>query len=150
MIEMTVTVEGLAEVQTALRSLLPDRTARNVMKRVLLKHAQPVAARASSQAPKKSGRLKVSIVAGDKLSRRQRSLTRKVNSDDVEVFIGAGVLPQAHLQEFGSSRHKAQPFMRPAWDSSRSTILDGIGADMWKEIEKAAARIARKSAKAGR
>jgi HK97 gp10 family phage protein len=147
MIEMTVHVEGLSEVQEALRSMLPDRTARAVMKRVLLKRAEPIATRARALAPRRSGRLKISIVAGSSLTRRQRMQTPKTDPDDVEVFVGAGPVAQAHLQEFGSSVHKAQPFMRPAWDSVRGTILSGLGSDMWTEINKSAARLARKTAK---
>jgi HK97 gp10 family phage protein len=141
-LEFTVHVDGLSEVQEVLRSLLPDRTARTIMKRVLLKRAKPIAERARALAPKKTGKLQLSFTQG-KLARPQR----KIDPNDVEVFVGAGPVPYAHLQEFGSSVHKAQPFMRPAWDASKGTVLSGIADDMWEEIKKAAARMARKAAR---
>jgi hypothetical protein len=64
-----------------------------------------------------------------------------------EVFVGAGVVPHAHLQEFGTVRHGPQPFARPAWDAGQSRILEGIKDDLWAEIKKAADRLARKTAR---
>lgn len=147
-LKTTVHIEGLAEVKTALRELLPDRTARNVMKRVLTQMAQPIAATAESLAPKRTGRLKRRIGVGTKLSRRQRAMHRRVDQNDVEVFVGAGPLPQAHLREYGADHHVAQPFMRPAWDMHKAGVVSGIADAMWREIEKAAARQARKATKA--
>jgi HK97 gp10 family phage protein len=143
---MKVKVEGLSEIMTALREL-PNATAKNVMKRVLLKRAEPVAERARQLAPFKEGHLKASIHVSTKLTKRQKGRHRKVHRDDVEVFVGPGADPAAHLQEYGSSIHPAQPFMRPAWDQTKDDLLDGVGADMWAEIEKAAARLAKKAAK---
>lgn len=143
----TFKVDGLKEVQDALRGLLPDRTARNVMRRVLTKQAKIVAAAAQSKAPKRLRQLEESIQVG-KLSARQRAQHRRVDPNDVEVFVGAGVLPHAHLQEYGSSIHGAQPFMRPAWDENKQKIIESIKGDMWQEIRKAAERLARKQARA--
>jgi hypothetical protein len=64
------------------------------------------------------------------------------------MFVGAGPLPQAHLQEFGAPQHGPQPFMRPAWDGGKMAMLEGLKDDLWKEIEKAASRLAKKLAKA--
>lgn len=142
----TVEVEGLAELETALREL-PDATARNVLRRVAKKVLEPVAAHARSLAPVAEGRLVRSIVVGDKLSRRQKSQFQREDPNDVVMFVGAGALPQAHMQEFGTVDMPPQPFLRPAWDSNKGAVLDSIKGDMWAEIEKAAARLARKAAK---
>lgn len=146
---MKVTVEGLDAVMTALREL-PNTTAKNVMKRVMIKRAEPIADRARQLVPVDQGHLRNSIHVATKLTRRQRGRHRKVHRDDVEVFVGPGADPAAHLQEFGTSHHDAQPFMRPAWDATKDEFLAGVGADMWAEIEKAAARLAKKAAKAAR
>ena len=144
--DFSLRLEGLAEVQTALRELLPDRTARNVMKRVLTKQAKLVMTSAQEKAAVRTQQLRKSIKVG-KLSARQRAQHRRVDPNDVEVFVGAGVLPQAHLIEYGSSKITAQPFMRPAWDENKTKIVESIKADMWEEIRKAAERAARKAAK---
>lgn len=144
---VTFTLVGARETMEALRTLLPDRNAKNVMKRVLTKHAEPFATRMAAAAPVKTGQLKVSVGASTRLSKKQRSEYRKEDSDDVVVFVGAGPLPQAHLIEYGSSKMTPRPFARPAWDSEKTNILKGLLQDMKEEIDKAAARAARKAAK---
>lgn len=144
--KITVRLEGLKAIQDALHEL-PRATARNVMKRVLTKRAQPIAEAARRRAPVDRGDLRDAIAVSTKLTRRQKGLRRKDGPKDVEVFVGPGPLPQAHLQEFGTSNQPAQPFMRPAWDTEKDGVLEGIKADMWAEIEKAANRIARRAMK---
>lgn len=139
-----VKIEGLKEVQKALREL-PKSTAKNVMRRILRARAQPIADAAKDRVPVAQGDLKNSIAVSTKLSRRQKAKHRKANPHDVEVFVGPGTHPQAHMQEFGTSQFPAQPFMRPAWDSERKNVLTGIAGDLWKEIGKAAQRLARKA-----
>lgn len=141
-----VKIEGLAELQTALREL-PDATAKNVVRRILRKRGEPIAERARQLAPLDQGELKESIAVGTRLSKRQRRLHRKIDPNDIEVFIGPGPLPQAHLQEFGTQNHPAKPFMRPAWDANRDSLLNSLKVDLWNEIQKAAGRLARKAAK---
>lgn len=143
-----MTIDGLDEVQEALRQL-PDSTAKSVVRRVLRNRAEPIAVRARALAPVDSGDLKDSIGVGPKLSRRQRSLHRKVDPDDIEIFIGAGPHPQAHMQEFGTEHNPPQAFMRPAWDEGKDRLLEGLKADLWEEIRKAAARMARKANRGG-
>ena len=142
-----VKVEGLRELQTALREL-PNATAKNVMRRVLKNRAQPIADAARARVPVAHGDLKNSIAVSTKLSRRQRGKHRKTDKNDIEMFVGPGTHPQAHMQEFGTFKEPAQPFMRPAWDAEKMGVLDGIKDDLWTEIEKAANRLAKKAAKA--
>jgi HK97 gp10 family phage protein len=146
---ITVKVDGLSDIMTALREL-PNATAKNVMRRVMAKRAEPIADAARRLVPVDQGHLRNSIHVATKLSRRQRGRHRKKHRDDVEVFVGPGTDPAAHLQEFGTSHHDAQPFMRPAWDQTKDEFLAGVGADMWAEIEKAATRLAKKAAKAAK
>lgn len=140
-------VEGLKEVETALRRL-PDATAKGIMRRVLREAGKPIADAARQLAPVAEGDLRDSIAVSTKLSQRQRKKHRKGGKDDVEVFVGAGPHPQAHMQEFGTVDHPAQPFMRPAWDQNKRGALDGIKAAMWREIRKSVERLRRKALKA--
>ena len=50
------------------------------------------------------------------------------------------------MQEFGTVKDPRQPYLRPAWDAERIGVLEGIKEDLWAEIEKAAARRARRAA----
>ena len=150
MSEVRVKIEGLREVQEALKKLPKKATAKNVMRRVLKKRAQPFADTARDLVPVDKGALKDSIGVSTVLAKSQRRGFKKEGRDDVVVFVGAGPHPQASLQEFGTKDFRAQPYMRPAWDKHKNQTLDGIVGDMWDEIEKAAARAARKAAKAVR
>lgn len=139
-------IEGLAELDEALKEL-PKATARNVLKRVLLESAVPISRDARAAAPDDPATsgfdLHTSVVEGTRLSRRQKRANKQ--ESDVEVYVGAGPLPQAHLQEFGSARHSAQPFLRPAWDANVGPVLDTIADKIRDEIEKARKRLARKA-----
>jgi HK97 gp10 family phage protein len=143
----TVTIEGLAELKDALRQL-PDATAKNVLRRVGKARLQPLADEMEKNAPRLTGKLAASVTVGTKLSRRQRALATKFGSDDVELYAGPGPLRQATMQEFGTREIAAKPFVRPVWDTQKNELLDGIAADLWKEVDKAAARLARKAARA--
>ena len=137
-------IKGLRALERGLMEM-SRATGKNVLKRALIEAGEPIAAAARRRAPHLSGYLKASIDTGTKLTKRQRRLHRKQSA--VEVYVGAGGLPQAHLQEFGSGRHGAQPFLRPAWDGGRMQALNSIKAALARQIEKAAARIARKKAR---
>ena len=148
----TVRVGGLKELEAALKEL-PRSTGKAALRRALKKAAQPVADSAASKAPVDEGALRESIGVGTKLTRRQRGVHRKMFKSDkasVEMFVGAGGLPQAITQEFGTVDHSPQPFMRAAWDAEKSGVLESIKDDLWAEIEKAAQRHARKMARLAR
>lgn len=149
MMAQIVRVEGLRELDRALGEL-PKATGKNVLRRVLREVAQPIADMAEGLAPRDTGQLQRSIGVGTKLTRRQSKLHKKMFKDDkasVEMFVGAGGVPQAHLREFGGDRHPPQAFMRPAWDANQGKALETIKSSLWTEIEKAARRLAKKAAK---
>ena len=147
--KVKVKVEGLREIKDALRQL-PNATAKSILRRIGKKRLEPVAERARSYAPKDQGELRDSIAVGTRLSKRQARKNRNRDKNDVQIFAGAGPLPQAHLQEFGTKDQSPQSFMRPAWDSEKRGVLEGIANDLWAEIKKAADRLARKALKAKR
>lgn len=146
-----VKIEGLRELEKALTEL-PKATAKSTLKRILLKQGKPVADTMRGLAPDDpvtSGKdLKNSIGVGTKLSKNQARLHRKATKNDkdfAEVFIGAGALPQAHLQEWGTVDHGPQPFARPAWDQHQGSMLNGFKDDLWAAIKKSAAMVAKRA-----
>lgn len=141
-----IKLEGFSELLDGLREL-PKATAKNVIKRVLLKRAEPFAATMRQLVPVATGHLKNSITVGVKLSSRQRRLQKRDGQDEMTVFAGAGPYPYSHMVEFGGEHNKPEPFARPAWDENVNAALDGLRGDMWAEIRKAADRIARKTAR---
>lgn len=167
---VTVKVEGLRELERALGQFT-KATARNVLKRVLVKAGEPIADRARQLVPVDEGHLKASIAVSTKkpkgadagkaafaaamrggASRGEAGVAlraaRAANPNAfAEAFVGPGRHPQAIFQEFGTVNHPPQPFVRPAWDSQKTTALDIVRRDMSAEIEKAAQRAARKAAR---
>ena len=127
-----VTITGLDECKRALDDLFPPSVARQVMAAVLTKHGQPIADYARAIAPSRTGQLRRSIVVSDKLSKG--STFKKEQPDDVVVFVGPGPFPKAIFSEFGTSKESPRPYMRPAWDRARATILNDLAADLWTEI----------------
>ena len=151
MARQTVKIDGLKGLERAL-SELPRATGKNVLRRVLKARGQPIADAAAGAATRRSGALAESFAVSTQLSPRQKGQHRKMFANDkaaVEMFVGAGPLPQAHLEEFGSVNNDPQPMLRPAWDEGQAALLEGISDDLWKEIDKAASRLAKKLAKAG-
>lgn len=137
---VTVKVEGLREVDAALGQL-GKATGRNVMRRVAVARLQPIAEDMRDKAPVDQSDLRDSIIVTTKNPKRNRKRSQ------VEAHAGPGRHPQAHLQEFGTQHHGPHPFVRPAWDAGKDELLEGIADDLWTEIEKAAARQARKAAR---
>lgn len=136
----TVRVEGLREVEAALGQL-GKSTGRNVMRRVAVARLEPMAKEMRRLVPVDSGDLKDSIAVTTKNPKRNRK------KSEVEAHAGPGRHPQGHLREFGGDKNPPAPFVRPAWDGGKDQLLDGIKEDLWAEIEKAAARQARKAAR---
>ena len=50
-----------------------------------------------------------------------------------------GNTPHWHLVELGTERARAQPFLRPAMDSSMAAAIDKFAVELDKELEKALA-----------
>jgi hypothetical protein len=51
------------------------------------------------------------------------------------------------MSEFGTAHQPPQPWFRPVWDAMKRGVLDSIAGLLWSEIQKAAARAARKAAR---
>lgn len=154
-------VEGLSDLLDNLLEL-PKATGRNVLRRVATKALEPMERTAEALAPHLSGELRDSIKVSTNLSKRQKSQHNRdigaktvVTSEGyrstaktaVFVFMGPQGSPKSIVQEFGSVDQAPHPYMRPAWDGNKERSLDIVKEELGDEIEKAAARLARKAAK---
>jgi len=137
-------IDGFRGLEKALKEL-PKATGKSVLRRVLKKRGKPIADDAKTRVPRDEGELADSIDVSTKLSKRQKSLHRRsIDKGTVDMFVGAGPLPHAHLVEFGSVHNQPKPFLRPAWDAGKNKVLGGLENDLWDEINQAARRIASK------
>lgn len=164
--KVTVKTTGFNALEAALAKIEKQSTQKAILRRSLIKAAEPMAAKADSLAPDDAsdGRDRIRIGVSTTLSRRQKKLHKKAFRNDkaaVEVFVGAAPHPVAVYQEFGVSPHVAggefagarhpghrpQPFMRPAWDAEAKPTLERLKTILASEIQKTAARAAKKAAK---
>lgn len=131
----TVKLHGMKGVEAELMKVR-GATAKSKVRKVLKESGEPVARRMRSLAPIDERDLIESIDVSPVLSKSQRRKQRKGSFADVEMHIGAGPLPQAHLKEFGTYKEPAQPFGRPAWEGLKMKTLDTIGALIWASISR--------------
>lgn len=147
--KVTVTRAGMFADSEGLNAL-PKATARNVLQRVLKKAAEPVHDNWQAGAPRREGHLQTSIIVGpsSRLTGRQKRDAKREGKHFSEIHIGTSD-PAGQMQEFGTFSNPAQPWARPGWEETKDKALQIIGDELGGEIEKAAARLAKKRAKAG-
>ncbi|HEY8604723.1 HK97-gp10 family putative phage morphogenesis protein [Tsuneonella suprasediminis] len=164
---MKVKFEGSGELEAALRNLGNRVTAKNVAKRALTKAAEPIRDRARSLAPddpatgmgkflrdsiktapgrRSRGDRVWALVGIDSEVDPVRYVDRKSGRGD---YRDPGVAGVAVIMEFGAPANNipAQPFMRPAWEAEKLSAPERIATELRDEIDKSAARAARKAAR---
>lgn len=143
-------VEGLKELEQALLGLDDQVKKKNVARAALRDAAKPMAAKMAILAPDDPKTGAPDLSTSIKISKRQRSGTQKKDTPEsagwVNMYVGptGKGYPQAIMQEFGTVHHGAQPYMRPAWDSAKPTIVDDIAKILAKKIKAAAKSAAKK------
>jgi len=154
----TVSVSGLRELDAALGALAAEygkAAGKAVLRRVADKALRPMADTARALAPDdpstNGNDLKASITVGGKLNKRQARMARKdENKSTVTRYMGTADVAGVP-QEFGTVNHGPQPFMRPAFDQHARGAIDIVAKELGPEIEKTAARMAkRRAAKAAK
>jgi HK97 gp10 family phage protein len=143
---LTFRMEGIEQTVKNMTDMA-KATQRNVGRRVLTNAAEPTAARMAALAPVERGILAFSIVISPTLTRRHRG--EKIS--EVEVHIGPsggqGALYYASHKEFGTILSPAEPYARPAWESTKAEAFNLIVQGLRAEVMRAADRAARKSAR---
>ena len=152
-------IDGLQELQTALLQL-PKQLRRSVLTKALTTAAQPTLALARANVPDSGvahkNKLRDTLHVSTKLNKNQRRGRGRL-ADGVEVFIGS-TAPHAHLVEFGTAERyrksggstgvmPAKPFLTQAWDATKGEALEILKLELWREMVKAARRLARRAAK---
>lgn len=147
--DFTFKLEGLEQTVAALDDLSKSME-RAVVRRTLIDAAEPTAVLAARLAPHDEGILSFSIGVGTQLTGRHKSEQRN-RASEVEVYIGPrgglGALFYASFQEFGTINMPAHPFLRPAWEATKAQALGLIVSGLAVQVEKVAARAARKAAR---
>jgi HK97 gp10 family phage protein len=175
-VKMSLGIVGFKELDANLGQL-PKATARNALRRVLVKAGEPIASAARQLAPDDKRTFKNDLKRSITVS---ASLKNKVGSAEyAAVMRGGGTKSEArsalidarraagggsfavvyvgttgskwgamgHLPEFGTSKMAARPFLRPAFDANSTQALNIIRTELRGEIEKATARFAKSQAR---
>lgn len=152
---MKVTVTGLKDVELQLQRL-SRAASKGVGRRAAIKAMKPMADLAASLAPDDPTTppldLHTSIEVSSS-SKPGRAFARLFEGPtQVNVFMGptSAGYPQAVMQEFGTVKMQAHPYMRPAWDQDRFAMLERLKDNLWIEVQKSIARAERKAARAAR
>ena len=142
--DVTIKIEGLDQLQRTLETL-PRNVARKVLRTSLREAADELRERISSSAPRESGflashfdvRLRVKsneLAASAYVGPESKVYYPDVGDRRVGTRTGkhpqkGGVLPVvsvARFVEYGTSKMPARPFMRPAFESVKDTMLNMI------------------------
>lgn len=124
---MRLHVEGTERLVRALRGM-PERAGRTAQRRALRAGGEIIRAKASTNAPRAPGApdLADNIVISN------------ARPDDGSVGLAVGPARgrffYAAFQEFGTSRHAAQPFLRPAFDSELRRAVRAIADELWEAL----------------
>lgn len=167
----TIRIDGMKDLEEALLDLSRS-TGGNILKRAVGVAGAMIADRAAVLAPKDRPVLALEIKVskpkiinpgkaayaqamretGDKAiaAVAARNANREAGGTGRSAVTHVGPTKRAGhgiLQEFGTVNHKAQPFMRPAWDELGAKAAEVIRDEIKIGIDKAVQRAAKKAAK---
>lgn len=167
----SVRIDGLKDLDAAL-SDFSKATAGNILKRAVGAAGAMIAEHAIEIAPEDTGNLKREIKVstpkiispgkaafaqamretGDRAiaAEAAHAANREAGGSGRSAVAQVGPTKKAGegiLQEFGTVKMRAQPFMRPTWDAYDDAALEVIKETLAEEIDKAAARAEKKAAK---
>lgn len=128
-IKMRWHFEGGKELAANLETL-SKALSRKIQREALMEAAEPMRSRMSELAPRSNTSSAVHL-ADDIVIAPARG------QDQQEVAVAVGPSPQTFygsFQEFGTARHEAQPFARPAFDEEVDEALDILAAALWREL----------------
>lgn len=147
MARQTFKLEGGRELEQALKQFARPM-AKAVGRRALKKAADPIFEVYKANTTVASGTLVGSETVGTKLNKRQTRLNRKLASkSSVEVHIGTAD-PAGIQEEFGNRHQAPHPSLSIAWASQgEQKAVDRIAGELRRDIEKTAARVAKRAAK---
>lgn len=165
---VTVTVEGLSDLEDALKEL-PKATGKNCVRRALVAAATPIVFEASVLIRVRRIAVRVAVskikftsgnagkqafaeaMANGATREEAGAAAHAANAatdDDPNLTSGVAMIGPTREAfygfEFGTIHQAPQPFMRPAWDDNKQSALQLIQTELKTQIEKARQRIVAK------
>lgn len=125
--KVSMQVSGAAELEAAL-SGLTRRVSRRIVREALEFAAEPMRSEASRRAPRAPG-------APDLADNMVIANARTTGSEAAAVSVGpARGVYWGLFQELGTSRHGAQPFLRPAFENQKGKAIERVGQEIWRNL----------------
>ncbi|MBV7408202.1 HK97-gp10 family putative phage morphogenesis protein [Maritimibacter sp. DP1N21-5] len=150
--EFDLKFEGGRELEKMLMDL-PHTVARSSARRVLRKALEPVKAQAEANAADDPATAAHDLHRSIGITSRSNTRGGKRDAGN-EVSMHVGVLTSIHqdrkperkpyaaamVNEFGSHKMPAHPFMRPAWDAKKREVWDIMVEEMRRDVMRAVRR----------
>lgn len=141
---VSMKLEGGARLAVTL-SRLGFTEQRGVLTEILKHGAEPLAARMEQLAPLEEGkpdlREHISISSASRVASAETLGSRALHEGEAAVAVGPEkAFFYGLFQEFGTVRHGAQPFIRPAFDEQSGAALRIIQEDIWAHLRDQASR----------
>jgi HK97 gp10 family phage protein len=140
------TVSGFAALSKNLEGLTKQQVARG-MAPILRKALKPMSMVAISLAPDdpRTGPpwdLKSSIVVSSRQRSGRAKSNRQLGQYSARAYMGPSGFgyPQAIMDEFGTIKMSARPYMRPAWEAGKQGALEIIKAGYADQVSKTVKR----------
>lgn len=124
---VSMRVEGGDQLAAALAQL-STRLSKPILRDALLDGGEPMRALVERNAPREPGAPDLA----------DHIVIAAVRDQENQASVGIGPDSKAFFydwfQEYGTSRHGAQPMYRPALDEKAPESIDIIGAELWRQL----------------
>jgi HK97 gp10 family phage protein len=148
---VTIKLEGIGDVDKALKALedeFGDKLARSKVLIPAVREAlKPVLLQAKINTPKDTGDLARSLIVEARRPNNKDRKSKYVTQTDTVIAavttapskklakMGIKSDARAIAQEFGTSRHPAKPYLRPALESMAQSTVNKLGEILARRIE---------------
>lgn len=156
---VTIKLEGIGEVDKALKQLEEDFGAKTAQAKVLVpavrEAMRPVLMAAKQNAPEDTGDLVRSLLIEARRPTKRDRRSKYVTQTDTVIAavttasgkklakMGIKSDARAIAQEFGTARHPAQPYLRPALEANAQNTVSRLAEILTRRIQQYRAKIAK-------
>lgn len=154
---ITIKLEGIGEVDKALKQLEEDFGAKTAQAKVLVpavrEAMRPVLLDARQNAPEDTGDLMRSLLVEARRPTKRDRRSKYVTQTDTVIAavttasgkklakMGIKSDARAIAQEFGTARHPAQPYLRPALEANAQNTINRLAEILARRIQQYRAKM---------
>lgn len=155
-LSITVNVHGLRELEEELAKFGPE-IARKILRPAVRKSSETMRAEASRLAPRstqaRARHLQDNVVVRLGVKRGRSFIETLFGVETGSVTASIGFQKKTFwgmFQELGTSKHQANPFLRPAFDNESANSVRLLSGELKRGIEAHAKKVARRFARLSR